>query len=377
MKTICFLIVLALSATYASTLCKWPLLKQGDRSRAVTTAQYLLTFHGLDPHGIDGIFGSGMSDSVRQFQRANGLSADGQIGANTWLALTVDTKVGDRGFQVSAVQDQLHSNYGYNGVTVDGIFGNGTDDAVRGFQRDNGEPVSGLVGQATWLGMLSGCNSTSGGGSSSGSGSANVTVQSAVDARGCSTAVCAGLSAQLVAQMNCLKSGLFVDVGTLRGPLSMSAAARAVPFLQTQAAEAMQRAIDSRGVALGLNSALRTLPQQLMLYEWKQASACGITAAAAPGRSNHQSGAAIDINDPYAWQAALEAQQWKKLGDFDRMHYDYVPAADVRSLSVTSFQLLWNKNNPADAITVDGIYGAGTESRMLRSPINGFPKSSC
>jgi len=42
------------------------------------------------------------------------LSADGIVGKNTWSVLIVDTRLNDRGSQVSAVQDQLAIQYHYN-----------------------------------------------------------------------------------------------------------------------------------------------------------------------------------------------------------------------------------------------------------------------
>lgn len=75
---------------------------------------------------------------------------------------------------------------------------------------------------------------------------------------------------------------------------------------------------------------------------------CGIKVAAAPGKSNHNGGLAIDIQNAYDWYlltvtlfsqkriTALQANNWKKLGDYDPMHYDYVGSdgVDVRALSV-------------------------------------------
>jgi hypothetical protein len=44
--------------------------------------------------------------------------------------------------------------------------------------------------------------------------------------------------------------------------ISLSTSAKAVPYLQTAALNALKKAIASRGTTLSINSALRTLPQQ-------------------------------------------------------------------------------------------------------------------
>jgi len=55
-------------------------------------------------------------------------------------------KVGSRGEDVKAVQQFL-------GLTADGIFGKGTEQAVRDFQKLNGLGADGLVGKGTWAAM--------------------------------------------------------------------------------------------------------------------------------------------------------------------------------------------------------------------------------
>ena len=68
---------------------------------------------------------------------------------------------GSTGKQVRIIQTKL-KNWGYYDGAVDGIFGSGTAEAVRYFQRKNGLTADGIVGPATLkaLGM-----STGGGGS--------------------------------------------------------------------------------------------------------------------------------------------------------------------------------------------------------------------
>jgi len=198
-------------------------------------------------------------------------------------------------------------------------------------------------------------------------------VQSYVSSRGCNTAVVSGLSKQLVRQTNLLQPGLFSDISSISG-VRLSTSAQAVPYLQKAAADALARAARSRGSSLTVNSALRTLPQQLLLYKWYQMGACGISAAAQPGRSNHNGGLAVDVQDPYSWISAMSSASFRHLGAGDPPHFDYKGsgARDVRSLSVRAFQVLWNTNNPSDRLPEDGVYSSAVESRLLRSPANGF-----
>lgn len=59
---------------------------------------------------------------------------------------------GASGDEVKKLQTQLN-NKGYN-LTVDGVWGDKTDAAVRGYQKDNGLTVDGIVGDITWTSLL-------------------------------------------------------------------------------------------------------------------------------------------------------------------------------------------------------------------------------
>lgn len=65
-----------------------PVLKRGSRGVYVRYLQQKL-LSKLYPVGeIDGIFGAGTAEAVRQFQSENGLVADGIVGALTWAKIT-------------------------------------------------------------------------------------------------------------------------------------------------------------------------------------------------------------------------------------------------------------------------------------------------
>ena len=130
---------------------------------------------------VDGIFGSRTEASVRRFQEIFNLTPDGIVGKATWYALvrlyTAVTSLselrsqgqqfysinweypdpiqeGDTGDKVRHLQYMLSvlSAYIQNipSVTVDGIFGPATRDAVVAAQRWFGLPQTGQVDDRTW-----------------------------------------------------------------------------------------------------------------------------------------------------------------------------------------------------------------------------------
>lgn len=67
-----------------------PILQKGSKEKAyVKTLQTLLIAKGYNcgGYGADGDFGNGTLASVKAFQAANGLTADGIVGQKTWEAL--------------------------------------------------------------------------------------------------------------------------------------------------------------------------------------------------------------------------------------------------------------------------------------------------
>ena len=67
----------------------FPQLSKGDKGDKVRVLQELLKGKGYDlgTYGADGDFGAATWTAVAQFQAANGLTADGIVGANTWRSL--------------------------------------------------------------------------------------------------------------------------------------------------------------------------------------------------------------------------------------------------------------------------------------------------
>lgn len=66
-----------------------PTLRKGSKGEYVTLMQTKLVQLGynLEPYGADGSFGNKTLEALKQFQKDNGLKADGICGKNTWLAL--------------------------------------------------------------------------------------------------------------------------------------------------------------------------------------------------------------------------------------------------------------------------------------------------
>ncbi|MFE7898938.1 protein kinase [Streptomyces sp. NPDC057424] len=65
----------------------------GDRGQRVVQVQCMLTQRGfkVGDGGVDGQFGGATQAAVKKFQRAKGLSADGEVGPGTWAALRSST----------------------------------------------------------------------------------------------------------------------------------------------------------------------------------------------------------------------------------------------------------------------------------------------
>lgn len=188
--------------------------------------------------------------------------------------------------------------------------------------------------------------------------------------KSCSTAGVRALDYQLIRQIDRTAPGLLVDFSHL----NVECGAGVHSFLQAPAVRALEKAIASRGRKMIVNSAYRTLAQQAILHAHCKHRRCGITAAALPGRSNHNTGLALDIEDAAGWRPYLERYGWDWIGSFDPMHFDFKGAGikNLSWLSIKAFQQLWNYNHPEQRIIEDGAWGTQTEKALLSSSIDGF-----
>ena len=164
-------------------------IRQGDSGTAVFTLQRQLNritkdypFLGLLT--VDGVFGAKMAATVRAFQKQFNLIADGVVGRQAWYKisyiyvsvkdlaeLTSEGEVssgtlsdgtwggtvlrtGSTGSAVEQLQFWLNTLAQYESsipsLTVDGVYGTGTANTVRAFQRKYGLTVDGVVGRTTW-----------------------------------------------------------------------------------------------------------------------------------------------------------------------------------------------------------------------------------
>jgi peptidoglycan hydrolase-like protein with peptidoglycan-binding domain len=134
----------------------WPLEQQGSKGEDVRTIQYLVTAQG-HPAAVDGDYGPLTKAAVEAFQALHGLGVDGIVGPQTWPQLIIQVQQGSNGDAVRAVQSQIHSRgAGASQISIDGIFGPVTNDAVRAFQTLLGLSVDGIVGPQTWNHLVNG-----------------------------------------------------------------------------------------------------------------------------------------------------------------------------------------------------------------------------
>lgn len=138
-------------------------LRRGDTGPAVAEVRAMLARIGLlnntDPRRSQ-VFDEDTELAVRHFQQRRGISVDGMVGRETFVALTgAHWNLGDRvlaheatnpptGDDVASLQTQL-LELGYPLARVDGVFGELTAQALRGFQRDYGLIPDGICGPTT------------------------------------------------------------------------------------------------------------------------------------------------------------------------------------------------------------------------------------
>jgi hypothetical protein len=187
----------------------------------------------------------------------------------------------------------------------------------------------------------------------------------------CATAVVIELSRQIAAEVDCMAPGQLVAFAEGNGIVFAGSAV--LPYVSETAREDLYAAVAAgAGRSLQVTSAYRTVVQQYLLYRWFQLGRCGITAAATPGGSNHESGRAIDVSNYSAWISTLADHAWDQTVPGDPVHFDHQQSPDIRGTDVLAFQRLWNRNNPGDTIAEDGDYGPATEARLKVSPAEGF-----
>ncbi len=145
-------------------------LANGSSGAEVKALQEALSELGFYTVAVDGKYGLRTEQAVRGFQEKNGLSVSGTADQASQALLfeglplnaggqKFDVKTlppipgytmrpGDRGDAVSALQEKLITLKFYESQP-DGIYGAGTENAVRQFQRANGLAADGIAGEKT------------------------------------------------------------------------------------------------------------------------------------------------------------------------------------------------------------------------------------
>ena len=136
------------------------LYRLGDRGPAVADVQATLVGLGLlAERPDDQVFDEATDRALRQFQQERGLSVDGIVGPESYRALAAARwRLGDRllslatrmyvGDDVAALQERL-LELGFDAGRADGVFGQRTERALRGLQREYGLVPDGTCGPAT------------------------------------------------------------------------------------------------------------------------------------------------------------------------------------------------------------------------------------
>lgn len=198
------------------------------------------------------------------------------------------------------------------------------------------------------------------------------TVQQAAN-RSCSTSSVDGLSRQIIRQSRCIDPGAFVAVPHRANLVTKP---HVYLFLEAPARAHLLKALDAhRKLTMTVNSSLRTVAQQYLLWQWYRGKRCGIHLATPPGQSHHETGLALDIAEAPQWRKPLAAEDFHWLGAIDNMHFDYrgPNAISHATVDVKAFQQLWDINHPHDLITASGHFTPATEVRLKKSPAAGFP----
>ncbi len=159
-------------------------LRLNDNGPSVRALQSRLKLLGYYTGTVDGDFGKATEEAVKAFQKTNGLTVDGVAGASTQSLLNSSnaksasyatptpkptasptpnayTKVtpapdgsyvklerNNYGDLVTKLQKELKAQ-GYFTGSIDSYYGEGTESAVKAFQRQKGLQVDGIAGPAT------------------------------------------------------------------------------------------------------------------------------------------------------------------------------------------------------------------------------------
>lgn len=130
----------------------------GDSGSEVSSIQRKLKKMGYLDGSVDGIYGGDTASAVKAFQDDEGLSSTGMVDGDTLACITSEYAAqsgetvlspGDSGKKVIRLQNKLLL-HGYNPGSVDGVYGEGTAEAVRRLQAEENLARTGIADGDVW-----------------------------------------------------------------------------------------------------------------------------------------------------------------------------------------------------------------------------------
>lgn len=130
----------------------------GDSGSEVSSIQRKLKKMGYLDGSVDGIYGGDTASAVKAFQDDEGLSTTGMVDGDTLARITSEYAAqsgetvlspGDSGKKVIRLQNKLLL-HGYNPGSVDGVYGEGTAEAVRRLQAEENLARTGIADDDVW-----------------------------------------------------------------------------------------------------------------------------------------------------------------------------------------------------------------------------------
>jgi len=186
--------------------------------------------------------------------------------------------------------------------------------------------------------------------------------------RACSTRGVAGLSQQIIDEIQCMAPDALVRLDE-SATIQFTGSA-VFPYFAPEVASSLTKVASSRAVLL--TSGFRTVIQQHLIYSWYKARRCKIPKAARPGNSRHETVRAVDVNNYSRVRSLMQANGFEQTVRGDVVHFDYLAAPSIGDMGILAFQRLWNRNNPKDPLEENGDYDPATVTRINRSPAGGF-----
>ena len=130
------------------------IIKKGSKGRDVLFAQHMLYVFMMSfcyDLEEDGVFGSETERCVKEFQRRSGLKQDGIIGTDTWRrlgpTLSPSYNFWNKTAAIKYLQGLIYNRYRGE---IDGVYGYGTENAVRSFQNAYNLTEDGIWGHQCW-----------------------------------------------------------------------------------------------------------------------------------------------------------------------------------------------------------------------------------